>query len=132
MSAHVQVSQDPRGAATPLPSEALGWPAFVAATANAALAPPGAPRFAVAQSARLGSLRLVLLARHDVLPLLSKLSVGAVALGADGGSAGTGKGAVAVACQVLGSGVCFVNAHLAPHQGRAAERSRMFRARPLL
>lgn len=69
------------------------------------------------------------LARRDVMTLLGSASTASVATGVAG--VGSNKGAVAISCQVWGTEICFVNAHLAAHQSRVAERNKMFRVRPL-
>ena len=67
------------------------------------------------------------LARRDVMTLLGGASTSCVATGVAG--VGLNKGAVAISCQVWGTEICFVNAHLAAHQSRTAERNKMFRVR---
>lgn len=69
-----------------------------------------------------------MLARRDVMTLLGGANTSCVATGVAG--VGSNKGAVAIACQVWGTELCFVNAHLAAHQSRSAERNKMFRVRP--
>lgn len=71
--------------------------------------------------------RLQVLARRDVMTLLGGANTSCVATGVAG--VGSNKGAVAIACQVWGTELCFVNAHLAAHQSRSAERNKMFRVR---
>jgi hypothetical protein len=109
----------------PLVQDAAAWPDVVASAVNGGYGAPHQAKYVVCKHASLGQMRLVLLARRDVMALLGKLSVSTVATGVAG--LGANKGAVAISCQVLGTLLCFVNTHLAAHQGRTAERNKMFR-----
>eukprot|EP00892_Ulva_mutabilis_P004410 jgi/Ulvmu1/2340/UM013_0188.1 len=117
------------GRVPPAGGAELPWHDVVAAAVNAgaphtAMASYEAP-YAVWKHASMGQMRLVVLARRDVMTLLGSASTASVATGVAG--VGSNKGAVAISCQVWGTEICFVNSHLAAHQSRVAERNKMFR-----
>ena len=90
---------------------------------------PEDANYALFQDAGLGALRLLVLARRDLLPLVGGASQAVLSTGVAG--APLGKGAVGVSCQVMGTQLCFVNAHLAADLTESAltERNRMYKAR---
>jgi hypothetical protein len=101
------------------------WHEMVAAAVNGGAGEPHTVTYAVAETASLGQMKLVLLVRRGLLSALTDVSIGAVATGVAG--VGVNKGAVGIACKVWGNHLCFVNSHLAAHQDKVSERNRMYK-----
>jgi hypothetical protein len=84
-------------------------------------------KYTLFEETGLGGLRLLVLARRDILPLVGNAHQAVVAAGV--GGLLPNKGAVAISCQVMGTHLGFVNAHLAADNDESAllERNRMYR-----
>ena len=65
---------------------------------------------------KLGQMRIIVLARRDVLPYISGMQVGRERTGLLG--VHSNKGGIAVKFVLQGSSLCFVCSHLAAHEVR--------------
>lgn len=79
------------------------------------------PKYVRLRSDTLGQMRLVLFARIDVFPAVDGHESMSEATGV--GHVGSNKGGIATAVWVWDTSVCFLNSHLAAHQGKTARRN---------
>jgi hypothetical protein len=84
----------------------------------------GERRFEMLSACSLGQMHLALLCSHALLPFVSKVEFQSEATGI--GHVVGNKGGLAISCEVAGTSMCFVSAHLAAHQDEAERRASDF------
>eukprot|EP00798_Chlamydomonas_sp_ICE-L_P013605 gene13605-19478_t len=83
------------------------------------------PSYWMVKSSHMGQMRLLVFARNDIYPAITRSEKGSQATGVAG--VATNKGGVAIGIKVWETELCFINSHLAAHQDKCRARNAHYR-----